>query len=144
MQKITGLIRSDGEFISFLSTLRSAFSSSERLPIAVNGLSGGAESAFICEAVRSAKELTGMPTLVICETDSERRRITDILLASGIRAVGYKKRDLVFHNIKASHDVDRERLSLLSSLMKSECEVVVTTASALQFRKKCSPNSPVR
>lgn len=130
MQKITSLIRADGEFSSFLLTMRDAFSSADRLPIAVNGLTGGAESAFLAEAVREAREMSGRAVLVLVESEAERQRVTDLLLDSDLRAVGYKKRDLVFHNIRASHDVDRERLSVLSLLLSDGCDAVVSTPSA--------------
>ena len=103
MQKITGLIRLDGEFSNFLSCMKDAYSSSERLPIAVNGLTGGAESAFLVEAVREAVKISKSPILVLVESEGERQRVTDLLCDSGISALGYKKRDLVFHNIKASN-----------------------------------------
>ena len=130
MQKITSLIRSDGEFSAFLSCMRDAYSTPQGLPIAVNGLTGGAESAFVCEVVREARALSGAPVLVLVESEGERQRVTDYLQAASLNAVGYKKRDLVFHNIRASHDVDRERLSVLSLLLKGQVDVVVSTSSA--------------
>ena len=130
MQKITGLIRSDGEFKDFLSSMRSAYSTAEHLPIAVNGLSGGAESAFLAEAVRDAVDIADSPVLVLVSSEAERNKVTDALRGAGINAVGYKKRDLVFHNIRASHDVDRERLSVLSLVLSGRVEAVVSTPSA--------------
>ena len=130
MQKITKIIRTDSEFSAFLSCMRSAFSTDERLPIAINGLTGGAESAFVCEAAREARKITDAPLLILVESESERARLTELLCLSGLRAVGYKKRDLVFYNIRASHDVDRERLSVLSSVLSGEVDVVVSTPSA--------------
>ena len=130
MQKITSLIRADGEFKAFLSCMRDAYSACDSLPIAVNGLTGGAESAFLAEAVREAVKISRAPVLVLVESESERQRITDYLAAAGLNALGYKKRDLVFHNIRASHDVDRERLSVLSSVLLGEAQVVVSTPSA--------------
>ena len=130
MQKVTKLIRADGEFSGFLKCLVGAFSSPEHLPIAVNGLSGGAESAFLAEAVREAVKLSGSPALILVENESERERAVRLLCESGINAVGYKRRDLVFHNIRASHDIDRERLSVLSAVMNNSCEAVVSTPAA--------------
>ena len=130
MKKITGLIRSDSEFSGFLSCIKDTYSADECLPIAVNGLSGGAESAFLVEAVREAVGLSHSPVLILVESEAERARVCEYLCAGGIDAVGYKKRDLVFHNIRASHDVDRERLSVLSRLLSGECCAVVSTPSA--------------
>ena len=130
MQKITKIIRTDGEFSAFSSCMREAFSADECLPIAINGLTGGAESAFICEAVREARLVSGAPVLILAESEGERARLTELLNLSGISAVGYKKRDLVFHNIRASHDVDRERLSVLSLVLSGSVDAVVSTPSA--------------
>ena len=130
MQKITKLIRADAEFSAFVGCMRSAFGSDDCLPIAVNGLTGGAESAFAAEAVREAIGISHRPVLILVESEAERVRLCDMLSAAGIRAVGYPRRDLVFYNIRASHDLDRERLSVLSSVLSGECEVVVSTPSA--------------
>ena len=130
MKKITSLIRCDSEFKSFLSCMKGTFASVDRLPIAVNGLSGGAESAFLCEAVREAISLAKSPVLILVENESEVTRVTDLLRGAEISAVAYKRRDLVFYNIRASHDVDRERLSVLSLIQKGECDAVVSTPSS--------------
>ena len=130
MQKITKLIRSDGEFSAFLSCVRSAYGSEDCLPIAVNGLTGGAEAAFVAETVRESVDIADSPVLILVENESERAKVTDYLRLAGLNAVGYKKRDLVFHNIRASHDVDRERLSVLSLVLSGNCDAVVATPSA--------------
>ena len=130
MQKITGLIRSDGEFSAFTNCMREAYSAESPLPIAINGLTGGAEAAFLAEALREAAKLSSAPTLVLVESEAERARVTDALCRAGINALGYKKRDLVFHNIRASHDVDRERLSVLSLVLSGGVDAVVSTPSA--------------
>ena len=130
MQKITKLIRADSEFSAFLSCMKGAFGSEECLPIAVNGLTGGAETAFLCESVREARRLSGAPVLVLVESEAERARVTEQLCSADINAVGYKRRDLVFHNIRASHDIDRERLSVLSSVLSGQVDAVVSTPSA--------------
>ena len=133
MNRITSLITTDKEFENFISTLESAYRR-EPLPIAVNGLSGGAEIAFLCESVISARKISGAPVLVLVESESAREKIASSLSDSGLSVKCYKKRDLVFHNIRASHDIDRERLSVLSAVMAGECDAVVTTPSAAALR----------
>ncbi len=130
MKKITSLIRCDSEFSGFLSCMKDAFFADQCLPIAVNGLTGGAESAFLAEAVREAVELSHSPVLILASTPQEVVKVTEDLRLVGINAVSYKKRDLVFHNIRASHDIDRERISVLSLILSGDCRVVVTTPSA--------------
>ena len=130
MKRITSLIRADAEYGAFADLLPCAFSSAEPLPIAVNGLVGGAEGAFLAESVRDAREVSGVPVLILAANEGEREAAAMALAESGLRTLVYKKRDLVFYNIKASHDVDRERLSVLSAVTAGECDAVVTTPSA--------------
>ena len=130
MKRLTALIRADGEFERFVSCLSDAYKSDECFPIAVNGLTGGAETAFLTEAVAEASRLTGSPVLVLAESESDAEKIYTHLSREGLSVRHYKKRDLVFYNIRASHDVDRERLSVLSDVMRGECEAVVSTPSA--------------
>ena len=130
MHKITELIRSEREFLSFVGCMKETLATEECLPIAVNGLSGGAESAFLAEAVKEAARISHRPILVLVENEAERIRVTDLLASADINAVGYKRRDPVFHNIRASHDVDRERLSVLSGILSGKVDVVVSTPSA--------------
>ena len=130
MKNVSTAIRADGEVKKFSECLALALSSNKAYPIAVNGLSGGAETAFICESVKEAHRLTASPVLILAESDGECERICEKLSSAGLRSARFKKRDLIFHNIRASHDVDRERLSVLSSLLRGELDAVVTTPSA--------------
>ena len=130
MRKITSLIKADSEFSGFLACLSEAYGSAEALPIAVNGLTGGAEAAFLAEAVREARAISGRTVLVLTESEGEREKVVRLLSSAGLNALGYKKRDLVFHNIRASHDVDRERLLVLSDILSGEVDAVVSTPSA--------------
>ncbi len=159
--KISRLIRCDREFAQYTAALREAFWSQKKLPIAVNGLSGGARDAFLTESVKEALTLmrtenarhadehkpskqngdsapdkenqskNSAPVLVILPSESECESVTELLSGEGIRAAAYKGRDLVFYNIKSSHDVDRERLSVLCELLSGNLEAVLTTPQAL-------------
>ena len=128
--RLSSLIRLDGEFRGFSATLGEAYRQRNPHPIAVSGLAGGALSAFLAESVREARAVSERPVLVLVRDEGERERVSRILSSSGLRTLGYKRRELVFHNIRASHDVDRERLSVLSALLSGECDAVVATPAA--------------
>ena len=130
MSRISSLIRYDGEFSHSILQMKETHEAKTPLPIVINGLSGGALTAYIVESVRELNRLTSRPALIIAANDGECEKFTDELCAAGINAKRYKPRDLVFHNISASHDRDRERLSVLLSILRSELNAVVTTASA--------------
>ena len=93
MKNLTTLIRCDAEFTRFLDTLKSSCKESSPLPIAVNGLSGGAEFAFLAESIIEAKRTSGASVLVLVEGESEREGLATRLADIGIRAKQYKKRD---------------------------------------------------
>ena len=126
---ISSLIRQDGEFLASVETMRDAFYKNLPLPIAINGLSGGAEDAYLIEAVKEACRLT-KTVLVLVGNEEERERVCSLLCSRGVNALSYKSRDLVFYNIYASHDIDRERLSVLYSISAGEVECIVTTPAA--------------
>ena len=134
MDRISSLIRADREYKSFLQTLTETYRSKDVLPIAVNGLSGGAEAAFLVESVIEARRLSDAPVLVLCGSEGECEKVTKLLLEGGVSVRRYKKRDLVFYNIRASHNLDRERLSVLSAVMSGTCDAVVSTVSAAALR----------
>ena len=130
MERLSSLIRLDREFSASLETLREQLTCKNPYPMIVNGLTAGASDAYLAQAVRDVKIFSHAPALIIVPTDSEREKRAAALVSAGLRALEYKSRDFVFHNISASHDTERERLSVLSSLMRGECDAVVTTPSA--------------
>ena len=87
MKRITSLIRADAEYGAFADLLPRAFSSRELLPIAVNGLVGGAEGAFLAESVRDAREVSQAPVLILATNEGEREASAAALAESGLRTL---------------------------------------------------------
>ena len=131
MKRITSLIEKDKEFSASLGAAFETLTAEEKLPIAVNGLSGGSHYAYIAEAVRALHARTSAPVLIIAESEGERNKITALLNSAEVRAESYLSRELVFHNISASHDNERERLSVLLSILGGNAQAIVTTPDAL-------------
>lgn len=129
--KLSSLWKSDREFREYALTLKREICKSEHLPIVANGLSGGAGDLFLAASIKEAMEATDSPILVLVPTESERDATVEFLATEGIEALAYKARDLVFYNIKASHDVDRERLSVLSALLTNDAKCIVSTPDAV-------------
>ncbi len=127
---ISKIIRQDREFGAFAECLAADVKARTPLPIVINGLSGGASDAFVTEAVAEARALTGRPILILTADDTERSETASTLFRAGLRAAEYKPREPVFHNISASHDVDRERLLVLTSVAAGSLDAVVTTPMA--------------
>ncbi len=130
MKKLSCLIRLDKEYSASMETVRAQMKSEVPNPIIINGLTHGAASAYLAEAIKEVRGTSGAPTLIIVASETERERCVGELSAEGVNALEYKNRELVFHNVSASHDTERERLSVLSAVMNGEVEAVVTTPSA--------------
>lgn len=129
--KLSQLIRHDKEFREFIQTMKMQLVTDCPLPIAVNGLNSGARDVFLIESVKEALAISKKPVLILLPTESERDSISSLLKGAGIDAFSYKSRDLIFYNVKASHDVDRERLSVLSSILNGEAKCIVSTPEAV-------------
>ncbi|MBO7303863.1 MAG: transcription-repair coupling factor [Clostridia bacterium] len=130
MRRLSSLIRLDREFRGSLSTIKMQLAAREPLPIVINGLTAGAATAYLAEAIREIKDSHGAPVLIFVSSDAEREKYEKALQSAGIRAMQYKPRDFVFNNISASHDTERERLLVLSAILNGGCDAVITTSSA--------------
>ena len=132
MRRITTLIRRDKEFTALSETLAETYRrDGDILPIAVNGLSGGALDACLVETAVEALALhkkagSRAPVLVLVSSEEDMARAERLLGSSGLRCAVYKRRELVFSDISASHDTDRERLSVLSGLASGAFDCVIT------------------
>ena len=101
---ISKVIRDDRAFTAFAECLAFDLKCASPLPIVINGLSGGAAHAFITETVREAIMLGRVPTVILTPDDTERSEVFAMLSRAGLRVAEYKPRELVFHNISATHD----------------------------------------
>ena len=131
MKSVLSLIREDREFSASVKAAIVEAKKPSPLPISVNGLAQGASAAYITEAARELVKELSAPIVILASSDSERDKIAATLTnETDLTTVVYKKRDFVFHNISASHDNERERLSVLLSICSAGCDAIVTTPDA--------------
>ncbi len=130
MKTVYNLIGLDREYSHVLSALREQQRAKKTLPIVVNGLSGGALDAF-CYDVTQNVSSEGRCALIVLPTESEVGRVCEMLNAEALGARAFNYREPVLYNISASHDTDRERLSVLNELLNNRLSAVVTTPMAM-------------
>ena len=130
MRFITRAMTHDREFKQAMLTLGEQYTARIPLPLSASGLSDGALEAFLIEAVRTARSASPRPRLVLVREEREGRALASLLTEEGEEACYYPSRDFVFSNITASHDTERERLSVLCRLLTGESVTVVTTPYA--------------
>ena len=129
--KLSKLITSDREYREYLALIKSEIGKAEHLPIVANGLAGGASDVFLAESCKEVLKITSSPILILTSGEAERDNTAAMLAAEGVDSLIYKPRDLVFYNVRASHDVDRERLSVLRALLSGEARCIVSTPDAV-------------
>ena len=132
MARLTSLICADKEFSAFCELLSDSLAMGSAPAAVINGLSGGATNAFITEAVYAARGVA--VSLVLAQSDDECRNICRELSEGGLRAVHYPDREFIFDSISASHDTERERLSVLYKLTAGDVDCVVATPAAAVSR----------
>ncbi len=128
--RITELIRCDREYKGVVLALGEQLRAERPLPLVVNGLQGGAGDAFVAEIVRDGRALSKAPVLLFAENEDAAERIAALLSRAELAVRVFKSRDLIFHSISASHDTERERLSVLSELCAGTVDAIVTTPAA--------------
>ncbi len=121
-------IRNEHGYAEYRETLYKNLASKPK-PIVISGLSAGAAYSFYAATADDLKS-AGKRTLILTSEEGEAGRLVRFLSSLGQRAMFYPVRELVFHNITASHDSEHERLSVLSAIINNECDVVVTTPDA--------------
>ena len=124
------LICFDREYRQFSRVLVEQLASKKPLPIIINGLNASASNALCIEAIRDLSKAEKGPALILVPHSKEGRWLTGMLESAGLRSAYYPVRDFIFDFVSASHDIERERLFVLSKLEKQELDVVVSTPTA--------------
>jgi len=120
-------MKSCREFEGFAKALALPYGKNSFRPCLAQGLSEGAFQLFILTLAMDKKERL----LIICPEEKEASRLRAFLSEFGIRALFYPARDFTMNNITASHELQHERLSVLSALLGEGEAVVCTTAEAV-------------
>ncbi len=101
------------------------------LPLLVDGVSEGAMYSLFYSLTRDIRAQTGKPTLILVGEERRASKLNEFLRKSGIKSEFYPVRDFNFYDITASHDLEHERLKVLSGVLFSSLDVVITTPDAL-------------
>ncbi len=117
--------REYGEIRKALETSRTAF---RKYPSMITGLCEGAMDAFLAALVCDAQ--SGLPALVCVPDEKTAMHLLGTLHAFGVRAEIYPERDPVLYNIVSSHELEHERIAVLTDLIEEKLDVVIATPTA--------------
>jgi len=129
MSILTSSIRLDSEYKQLLRALERDFRA-KPLPILASGLCEGASDAFLISVLQDSSPFRSKTALLILPEEKDCVKALATLERNGLRAAFYMARDLTFYNITASHEYEHERLRVLSGLLASDYDVVITTPDA--------------
>ena len=101
------------------------------LPLLVDGVSEGAMYSLLFSLSRDIKAKGEKPLLILVGEERRANKINEFLKKSGVKSEFYPVRDFNFYDITASHDLEHERLKVLSGVLFSSLDVVITTPDAL-------------
>ncbi len=126
-------IRAERDYAALTATLKDQLAQAGTgtpKPIVVSGLAAGAAYAFYVSVSEDAKRYSGRAPLILVADDGEGARLRSFFESVGLRALYYPPRELVFHNITASHESEHERLAVLYEIQTGDPDAVITTPDA--------------
>ena len=128
MNLLLDRIRKNREYGEIIKTLRARASAARRYPSLVTGLCEGALDAFLAACVYD--EERGIPALICVPEEKSAMRLFSTLSAFGLRVSVYPERDPVLYNIVSSHELEHERIAVLTDLSEGRLDAVIATPTA--------------
>ncbi|MBR2024992.1 MAG: DEAD/DEAH box helicase, partial [Clostridia bacterium] len=120
-----------GKLITRFSELNAINSN---VPLLVNGVSEGALYSLLYSLSDDVKRIKKSPILILVGEERKANKINEFLRKAGIKSEFYPVRDLNFYDMTSSHEMEYERLKVLSGLLFKSVDVVVATPdSVLQY-----------
>ncbi len=129
---LTDCMRLDGEYRELVKTFKKISSFANPQPIVLTGLCEGASDASYVSLIEDIRAMgsTTAPVLLICAEEKECVRLKVFLEQYSIRTGFFVGRDLTLYNITASREYEHERLKVLSGILNSCYDAIVTTPDA--------------
>lgn len=134
MNILTDNIKKEREYEELVSAVYSEASAKHPRKIVATGLCEGARISFFISLAHDYKARFGHGFLLIVPDEKEGQKVFAACRDGGIDAAIYPSRDFIFHNMTFSHELEYERLSVLSSIVHDRYDIIITTPdAALQY-----------
>ena len=104
------------------------------LPLLVEGVSNGMLYSLTYSLITDIKAHTGKPVLILTGEERRAAKLNEFFKKCSLKSELYPVRDFNFYDMTASHELEHERLKVLSGLALNSLDVVLTTPDAfLQY-----------
>jgi transcription-repair coupling factor (superfamily II helicase) len=134
---VIGEIRATREYAALIEAAAAQSREVKPLPLLATGLCDGAWYAFAAALAADARSLDRSklarktpPALIIMREERDITRLAAFLRGAGLRVRVYPVRDLNMYNIRASHETEHERLSVLGAIRSGGADIVLTVPDA--------------
>ena len=121
-------IRKNREYGEIIKVLQGR-DAARRYPSLVTGLCEGALDVFLASCI-SEKTLRNGPAFVCAPDEKTAARLLHSMTEFGLRTAIYPERDPVLYNIVSSHELEHERIAVLTDLIEDRLDVVIATPTA--------------
>ncbi|MBQ8497873.1 MAG: transcription-repair coupling factor [Clostridia bacterium] len=122
-------IRENREYGGIIRLLNERGLRANAHPALVTGLCEGAVDVFLASCI-SEKELGGGAALICVPDEKMATRLLCSMKAFGLRAAIYPDRDPVLYNIISSHELEHERIAVLTDITEKRLDAVIATPTA--------------
>ena len=129
MNLLLNPIRTNREYVEIQKALNDTHTSLRKYPFLVTGLCEGALDAFLAASVLDSSKGT-LPAFICVPDEKSAAGLLHSLTAFGLRVSLYPERDPVLYNIVSSHELEHERIAVLTDLIENKLDAVIATPTA--------------
>ena len=122
-------IRENREYGEIIKHLRERGKKAKQYPFLVTGLCEGALDVFLASCVLE-KNLGSRLSLVCVPDEKTAARLLRTLTEFGLNTAIYPERDPVLYNMISSHELEHERIAVLSDILNGKLDAVIATPTA--------------
>ena len=103
----------------------------KKLPLLVDGVSDGALYSLLYSLSDDIGKIVKAPILIIVGEERKANKLNEFLKKTGLKCEFYPVRDFNFYDMTASHELEYERLKILSGVLFNNLDVIISTPDAL-------------
>ena len=105
-----------------------------KLPLLADGVSEGALYSLLYSLSDDIRKVKKSPILILVGEERKANKLNEFLKKTGLKCEFFPVRDLNFYDMTSSHELEYERLKVLSGILFNSLDVVIATPdSALQY-----------
>lgn len=133
-KEILQFIKSTSTYERLISRFKELHKIGSNLPLLVDGVSEGALYSLLYSLSEDIRQVKKAPILLLVGEERKANRLNEFFKKTSLRCEFFPVRDFNFYDMTSSHELEYERLRVLSSILNNTVDIVIATPdSALQY-----------